>query len=165
MTVGEKMSRLYLRGVILIVTLVLFGSLSIPTVSAQPRSVTVTDVGSICICDAYYGDLDGDSYEDDIKILLNFTLDIQPSRVEIFMDITLPSGSGYSFLVVIYGMTSHAILNLDCIDMATEVGIYTITMNALLYGTGGGKILIMDEFQFDPPTEAGPGLPTVYAYF
>lgn len=150
------------RGLLLLLCVFLVGIMTIPTVRAQTRSL---EVGSIVIQDAYYGDLDSDQTEDDIKILVDFHLDnIQPSRIELFFDLVLPSGVSYSFKVIIYGCPT-SVLNLDCINMATESGIYTLSMFALLYGSGTGKLYTTDYLEFDPPTGAGPGLPDILAYF
>jgi hypothetical protein len=137
--------------------------LLVPRASAQPRAITSHEIH---IVDAYYDDLDLDGYLDDIKILLEFSFtDAVPARVDLNIWIELPSGLTYSFRVSIYRTPNDSILNLDCIDMATESGWYTVTMLASIMGTGNGRVYITDQLEFDPPTEAGPGLPGVYAYF
>ncbi len=158
----EPMRYVRTRGLLMLLCVILVGIMAIPTVRAQTRSLVL---GSIAIQDAYYGDLDSDQIEDDIKILVAFQLDdIQPSRIELYFDLVLPSGNGYSFKVIIYGCPTSA-LNLDCINMATESGIYTVSMVAFLYGSGTGKLYTTDYLEFDPPTGAGPGLPDIVAYF
>ncbi len=149
----------------LILLAALFTFTLIPMVSASPRSVQVQDV-CIWISDAYYADLDGDSYEDDIKILVEFALaDIDPSRVDINLWVTLPSGTTYAFRISVYRPPAASTLQIDCIDMAQESGWYEIDMIASIFGTSSGRCQITDYFIFDPPTGGGPGLPTVTAYF
>ena len=148
---------------ILLLTFVLLASMMIPVVSAQPR---LASANTIQIIDAYYGDLDGDGVEDDIKILVEFDFIIlEPSRVDLNIWIELPSGYTYNVRVSVYRAPTESILNIDCFNMATESGWYTVTMLASIMGTGAGKYYITDELVFDPPTEAGPGLPGVKAYF
>ena len=137
--------------------------LVIPRVRAQPRAAATQDIQ---IIDAYYDDLDLDGYQDDIKILLEFSFtDTVPVRVDLNIWIELPSGLIYCVRVSIYRTPNDSILNLDCIDMATESGWYTVSMLVSIMGTGNGRVYIADQLEFDPPTEAGPGLPGVYAYF
>ena len=135
----------------------------IPVVSAQPR---IASVDHIQIIDAYYGDLDGDGAEDDIKILIEFSFaTLDPSRVDLNLWIELPSGYTYNVRVSVFRAPSESILNIDGINMATESGWYTVSMLASVAGTGSGKYYITDQLIFDPPTESGPGLPGVTAYF
>ncbi len=135
----------------------------LPVVSAQPR---IASVQSIRIIDAYYADLDGDSYEDDIKLLVQFDfITIDPQRVDLNIWIELPSGFTYAFRISVYRAPAESVLHIDCIDMATESGWYTVTMLASVMGTGNGKVYIADQLEFDPPTGGGPGLPEIAAYF
>ncbi len=136
----------------------------VPIVSAQPR---IASVESIYIADAYYADLDEDGYEDDIKILLEFSFEsIEPIRVDLNIWVELPSGLMYAFRVSVYRAPAQSTLNIDCIDMATESGWYTVTMIASVMGTGAGRLFITDQLEFDPPTGTGPGIiPKVDAYF
>ena len=135
----------------------------IPVVSAQPR---IESVNYIQIIDAYYGDLDGDLVEDDIKILVEFAFTIlEPTRVDINLWIELPSGYTYNVRVSVFRAPAESVLNIDCFNMATESGWYTVTMLASVMGTGGGRYYITDQLIFDPPTEQGPSLPGVTAYF
>ncbi|TXT56457.1 MAG: conserved exported protein of unknown function [Candidatus Thorarchaeota archaeon] len=146
-----------------VTALILFAM--IPFVSAQPRTV-ISESTDITIIDAYYGDLDGDACEDDIKILLEFRFpNDDPVRVDLNIWIELPSGLTYNVRISVYRAPAQSILNIDCIDMATESGWYTVTMLASVMGTGNGKYYITDQLIFDPPTGAGPGLPDVKAYF
>jgi hypothetical protein len=141
----------------------MIGGVMLPTVSAQPR---ITSGSNIRIMDAYYGDLDGDGYEDDIKLLVEFSFgNTDPSRVDLNIWIELPSGIIYNFRISVYRPPNESILNIDCIDMATESGWYTVTMLASVMGAGNGKLYITDQLEFDPPTGTGPGLPKVEAYF
>lgn len=146
----------------LILSVVMLSAI-IPTISAQPR---IASVDYIQIVDAYYADLDGDGYEDDIKLLVacSFT-DSDPTRVDLNIWIELPSGLIFNVRVSIYNTPSEFLLNIDCYDMAIESGWYTVTLIASVMGAGSGKLYITDEIIFDPPTGGGPGLPpSVIAY-
>ncbi len=138
-------------------------SLCIPAVNAQPR---LTTAEYIRIVDAYYADLDGDGYEDDIKLLVECSfLDTDPNRVDLNIWIELPSGLIFTVRVSIYNTPNEFLLNIDCFDMAIESGWYTVTLLASVMGSGDGKLYITDEIIFDPPLPAGPGLPpSVNAY-
>ncbi len=151
------------RRLTLFFALIVILSLFIPAVNAQPR---IASVDYIQIVDAYYADLDGDGYEDDIKLLVEFKfLDTDPSRVDLNIWIELPSGLTFNVRISIYNTPNEFLLNIDCFNMAIESGWYTVTMLASIMGAGNGKLYIMDEIIFDPPTGGGPGLPpSVNAY-
>ena len=136
----------------------------VPVANAQPR---LASIDYIQIVDAFYADLDGDGYEDDIKLLVEFSFEnTEPSRVDLNIWIELPSGIVYNVRVSVYRAPTESILNIDCFDMATESGWYAVTMLASIMGAGNGKIYLVDELIFDPPTGIGPGLPpSVNAYF
>jgi hypothetical protein len=138
-------------------------ALCIPVIDAQPRVATGE---YIQIVDAYYADLDGDGYEDDIKLLVDCSFgETDPSRVDLNIWIELPSGLTFNVRVSIYNTPNEFLLNIDCFDTAIESGWYTVTMLASVMGAGNGKLYITDEIVFDPPLEAGPGLPpSVNAY-
>ena len=150
----------FILGIVVIIALAALA----PIVDAQPR---VAEVEYISIIDAYYADLDGDSYEDDIKLLVEFSFtDTEPTRVDLNIWIELPSGFMYSFRISVYRAPAQSVLNIDCLDMATESGWYTVTLLASVMGAGNGKLYITDELVFDPPTGGGGSLPpSVNAYF
>lgn len=151
------------RRLTLLVALLVMFSTFVTTASAQPR---IAAVDYIQIVDAYYADLDGDGYEDDIKLLVDccFT-DTDPTRVDLNIWIELPSGLTFNVRVSIYNTPNEFLLNIDCFDMAIESGWYTVTLLASVMGAGSGKLYITDEMSFDPPTGGGPGLPpSVDAY-
>ncbi|MHA1780463.1 MAG: hypothetical protein ACTSYL_06295 [Candidatus Thorarchaeota archaeon] len=146
-------------GVLMVITL-------LPLVNAAPTRVLTSESESVYISNAYYDDLDGDTYFDDIKILVEFAFtDSEPTRIDISLWVTLPSGTTYSFRVSVHKPPSSSTLQIDCIDMAYECGWYQIQMLASIVNRNDGKALISDVFSFDPPTGGGPGLPTVSAYF
>lgn len=134
-----------------------------PVASAQAR---ISEYQYIQIADAYYADLDGDLYQDDIKLLFSCCFgEVNPTRVDLNIWIELPSGLTYSVRISIYNTPSQFLLNVDCFNMATESGLYAVTLLASVMGAGSGKLYIIDEIIFDPPTGGGPGLPpTVVAY-
>lgn len=162
-TRGQKVRELGRKALVLLLVISLLMLVALPDAKGQPHT---SKSNSVRITDAYYADLDNDGCEDDIKILVEFFFpDSDPSRVDLNLWISLPSGLVYNFRVSVYRAPPESVLQIDCIDMATESGWYTITMLASIMGAGNGKMYITDEFSFDPPTGGGPGLPTVYAYF
>jgi hypothetical protein len=151
------------RFILILITLVALAFLT-PSVHAQPRTSTLD---CIQIIDAYYADLDEDSFEDDIKILVEFSLgNTDPVRINLDIWIELPSGFVYYFKVLVYRAPTESVLNIDCINMATESGWYTVSLVGSIMGSGSGKFYTIDQLTFDPPTGGGPGLPlSLSAYF
>ncbi len=134
--------------------------------TAQAGVVRVAEADYVSIFDAYYTDLDGDGYEDDIKLLIEFSFPtVEPVRIDLNIWIELPSGLTFNFRVSVWRAPNDSILNIDCIDMAIESGWYTVYLVTSVMGSGGGKYYITDSLMFDPPSEGGNGLPAVYAYF
>jgi hypothetical protein len=135
----------------------------IPAINAQPR---LASVEYIQIVDAYYADLDGDGYEDDIKLLVDCAFaETDPSRVDLNIWVELPSGLTFSLRVSIYNIPNTFLLNIDFFDLAIESGWYSVTLLASIMGSGNGKLYLTDEIIFDPPTGIGPGIPpSVNAY-
>lgn len=155
--------KMYTRKLTLILVAFIGLMLIIPASSAQPR---IAGVDYIQIVDAYYADLDGDGYEDDIKLLVFCSFqDTNPTRVDLNIWIELPSGLVFNVRISIYNTPNEFLLNIDCFDMAIESGWYSVTLLASVMGAGNGKLYITDEIIFDPPTGAGPGFPpSVNAY-
>ena len=154
---------MHTRKLTLVLAAIVMLSVLIPTANAQPR---ISSIDYIQIVDAYYADLDGDGYEDDIKLLVDCSfLDTNPTRVDLNIWIELPSGLTFNVRVSIYNTPNEFLLNIDCFDTAIESGWYTVTMLASVMGGGNGKLYITDEIVFDPPLPTGPGLPpSVNAY-
>jgi hypothetical protein len=154
---------MHTRRLTLFLAAVVMLAMFIPAINAQPR---IASIEYIRIIDAYYADLDGDDYEDDIKLLVDCSFgDTDPSRVDLNIWIELPSGLTFNVRVSIYNTPNTFILNIDCFDMAIESGWYTVTLLASIMGSGNGKLYITDEIIFDPPTGIGPGIPpSVNAY-
>jgi hypothetical protein len=154
---------MHTRKLTLVFAAIVLLSVLIPAANAQPR---ISSIDYIQIVDAYYADLDGDGYEDDIKLLVDCCfLDTDPTRVDLNIWIELPSGLVFNVRVSVYNTPNTFLLNIDCFDMAIESGWYTVTLIASVMGSGNGKLYITDEIIFDPPTGGGPGLPpSVDAY-
>ena len=154
---------MHTRKLTLIFAVIVMLSVFIPAANAQPR---ISSIDYIQIVDAYYADLDGDGYEDDIKLLVECCfLDTNPTRIDLNIWIELPSGLTFNVRVSVYNTPNEFLLNIDCFDMAIESGWDTVTMFASVMGSGNGKLYITDEIIFDPPLPAGPGLPpSVNAY-
>ena len=139
--------------------------MSAPAVDAAGQ-LRISDVDYVNIVDAYYADLDGDGYEDDIKLLIEFSFPtVEPVRVDLNIWIELPSGLTFNFRVSVWRAPNDSVLNLDCFDMAIECGWYTVYLITSVMGSGGGKYYITDTIIFDPPTSTGSGIPGVDGYF
>jgi len=153
---------MHTRKLTLVFAVIVLLAVLIPTANAQPR---ISSIDYIQIVDAYYADLEGDGYEDDIKLLFDCCfLDTNPTRVDLNIWIELPSGLTFNVRVSVYNTPNDFLLNIDCFNMAIESGWYTVTLLASIMGAGSGKLYVTDEIIFDPP-EAGPGLPpSVNAY-
>ena len=154
---------MHTRKLTLVFAAIVLLSALIPAANAQPR---ISSIDYIQIVDAYYADLDGDGYEDDIKLLVDCCfLDTNPTRVDLNIWIELPSGLTFNVRVSIYNTPNTFLLNIDCFDMAIESGWYTVTLLASIMGAGNGKLYVTDEIVFDPPVPGGPGFPpSVNAY-
>ncbi len=139
--------------------------MSVPSVDAVSQ-LRIADVDYVSIVDAYYADLDGDGYEDDIKLLVEFSFPTDEIvRVDLNIWIELPSGLTFNLRVSVWRAPNDSLLNIDCIDMAIESGWYTVYLVTSVMGSGGGKYYITDFLIFDPPGEGGSGLPGISAYF
>ncbi len=118
---------------------------------------------SIDITDAYYADLDADLLEDDIVVTLNVTLTniYVSTNVDIYIGITLPSGTEFWFLaeinVVKYTYSVTFGMKFDLMNTALEPGWYEA--NAVGFADGD-QFSIMDSFIFDPPGGTDGGWPT-----
>lgn len=120
----------------------------------------------VSINDAYYADLDGDLLADDIK--LDLTLEIYNynfyTSVEVYVGVTLPSGTEYWFVITldVYKSTTYYGTGLDVnlYDTATESGWYTA--HAVGFASGE-SYSVMESLTFDPPGGYLPGNPSISA--
>jgi hypothetical protein len=115
------------------------------------------------IYDAYYTDLDIDGYEDDIAIFVSFTINSGVKlRATFLLEIELPSGMTYSFLLEAWFYPSETPIRakISTLNTATESGWYTATMKGIVRGIPTGAFLTESSLIFDPPTGAGSGNPT-----
>lgn len=148
--------------VVFILTVFVLGMMSSISTASANFSVYVS------FNDAYYADLDSDTLQDDIR--LDMTIEIYnyqySTDVELYVGITLPSGTQYWFLVTFtvykstYGYSTGMLFN--AYDTATESGWY----DASAVGFANGESYsIMETITFDPPGGSGPGNPQAEAIF
>lgn len=132
-----------------------------------PNHVAAEKTGlALTINDAFYGDLDGDSLEDDVTILITITLgnDMKsPGKSDVYYTLTLPSGYQHLALVTVIGKYREIRLVLSWFDSAWESGWYNIKVDALIYGAPG-IAYDADIYDFDPPG-TGNGDPTIKVSF
>ena len=108
---------------------------------------------------AGYGDLDSDSYQDDILVVTTFYLASSAYYHYYYrISLILPSGTMYSYLVEVKAWVSQVRIYNFFIDHATEAGNYTVIVEAFLVYpdvlyTATGVI-------FDPPGGSNGGEPT-----
>ena len=148
------------RGLRIGITLLIFAlslSMMLPQeVTAVPKKFTVT------IDSATYGDLDNDTVSDDVVVF--FTAEVgtftkSPKRSEFFFTLTLPSGHELYALVIVLGAYRSVQLEMHWFDCAWEAGWYNVHVEAWAFGVQGGYDT--DSLDFDPPTNGGPGDPSI----
>ncbi len=117
--------------------------------------------------DAWYADLDNDSYTDDIAVVVLLELYNYNyiTSVDVYIGVELPSGTTYWFTadLSLYKTTYYGYLEITfhLLNTATETGWYT----AKAVGFADGETLsIMHSYDFDPPGETNGGDP-VGIYF
>ena len=108
---------------------------------------------------AYYTDLDGDAYEDDVYAIVHFELSgFETFNIDYYVKLTLPSGTHYMYRVLITAhVTSFEGKNLFY-NHATELGNYTLTVTAFLLN--GASAYYEHVYVFDPPGSSDFGDPT-----
>ncbi|MHA1971917.1 MAG: hypothetical protein ACTSW1_02920 [Candidatus Hodarchaeales archaeon] len=131
--------------------------------SAQPRSLKDSPPLEVEIYDAYYDDLDLDSYEDDIDIFVIFTFNYNGVlRATFTLDLALPSGLTFSFILEawFYNCNCPIRIKISTFNTAIESGWYTATLSGFIRGSPLGTFYTMSSLIFDPPTGQGSGNPT-----
>ncbi len=145
---GNKIS------LIALLTIIVFSLFQgITSVSANTEGPINVDIE-----EAYYSDLDNDGFNDDVFVLLRFDL-TGSSYYEYgyLITLTLPSGTSYSYIVIVRSLVDTVYTKNYFWDHATECGDYTVTVQALLnvpytfYDT--------DTEIFDPPGGSEGGKP------
>ncbi len=114
---------------------------------------------SVRVIDAYYADLDNDTYQDDIYALVRFELSGAAwYNFDYYVTLTLPSGYNFSYAFAITATGSFD-LNHYFFDHATESGNYTLSVLVIL--KTGGLSTDSDIYVFDPPGASTGGDPTL----
>lgn len=132
-------------------TLFLFVGFLIPVSAVKPQqsNASLTSV-SLVFTDAYYADLDGDGFEDDVFGGVDFHITGQ-SRVTFDYHITLVMPSGLSWTYSYRIHTKYSYLHFDNFfyDHAVESGDYHFEVDIILR-TGGVSHAEYNHV-FDPP--------------
>lgn len=120
--------------------------------TASPLQVNITSVG--------YTDLDDDGLADDIFV--TFTVDglkeSGATKIEIYLDITLPSGTLHKSLFYVVSNVEKLHLYIHAFNTATESGWYRLDLATVKYGDTV-PVVAESSVIFDPPTGAGNGDP------
>ena len=114
---------------------------------------------SVRVIDAYYSDLDNDTYQDDIYALVRFELSgALRYYFDYYVTLTLPSGYNFSYAFAIIATGSFD-LNHYFFDHAIESGNYTLSVFVILKTEG----ISTDShiYVFDPPRASTGGDPTL----
>ncbi len=138
-----------------IVAILLFLMLSPFNVNARNGNLVTTTASSeeivnVVILDAYYCDLDNDSYKDDIyaEVKLNL-LGSNFYALDYYVNLTLPSGTLFSYYAKVNTNMNEVILKNFFYNHALESGDYTLTVKVVL--KNGGMLTDSHSFVFDPP--------------
>ncbi len=113
----------------------------------------------VTIVDACYTDLDDDSWEDDVLVVVRF--DLSSSDYYEFayvITLTLPSGTSYSYLVIVLAWVDVVYTYNLFFNHATESGDYTVYVKALLVTPATATDSA--TYVFDPPGGSEGGKPT-----
>ncbi|MBD3159569.1 MAG: hypothetical protein GF309_12320 [Candidatus Lokiarchaeota archaeon] len=123
-----------------------------------PSQESIAEI-DVSIEDACYLDLDLDSFEDDVYVLLRFDLaDFDYYEFAYIITLELPSGIEYSYLVYVWAWIDVVYTNNLFYNHATESGNYTVYVDAAMVN----PVFTMDyeEYVFDPPGGSEGGKPT-----
>lgn len=138
--------------------------LKAPSVEAAgDSSEDATAQIKVTIENANYLDLDLDSNEDDIHVLLRFDLaDFDYYEFAYIITLELPSGIEYSYLVYVWAWIDIVHINNLFYDHATECGNYTVYVDAAMVN----PVFATDSetYMFDPPGGSEGGKPTFGVY-
>lgn len=152
---------------VLIIASSVFTAISTSATSQQglgatsKASKTSTPGFSLQILDAGYGDYDNDSSLDDVFVtfeIYSFTPSVL--KLHIYFDLVLPSGYTYNALFYVVTDYSYLKLIIHSFNSATESGWYLVNLDVYRVGGGLGEPgSVQSNYEFDPPTQVGPGQP------
>lgn len=128
------------------------------------KSIQVNSLGetiTLHITDAYYGNFDNDSYEDDIKVIANLDANFQGyALLFLYLDVTLPTGTIYkfSFQETVQFTGPDKTIVITAFNTATVSGWYTCELTGLAVYQDM-LLYSFSTYSFDPPTGIGNGDP------
>lgn len=143
--------------IIILLTIISIGCFS------QIDKISACNPSYMKIQQTTYGDFDHDGFEDDLFIEAKMNIHSVGTFKTLFhLFIQLPSGKTYHFLCkrsIVFN-NDEVTIEIIIIDIATESGWYTaFLMTHYTYkGTSG---IMVNYWTFDPPTETGPGDPSI----
>ncbi len=146
---------------IAIFTVVLLIPSQFATAGAPVFNTSTSDAPSISVrvVEAYYADLDNDTFQDDIYALVRFSLSgAVRYNFDYYVTLTLPSGYNFSYAFAINTGESFE-LNHYFFDHAIESGNYTLSVLVVL--RTGGISTDSHVYVFDPPGASTGGDPTL----
>jgi hypothetical protein len=143
----------------ILVFLSIGSTLAIKTASADQTGYDL----DLEIIDAFYGDFDQDTIEDDIKVIAVFEADYEGVIYsQLLLDIELPSGKVFHFTFQVSFEPhddSYNIITFTTFNTATESGWYVATVSGYFL-VGGYFHYLIDSMIFDPPDSDGQGDPS-----
>jgi len=108
----------------------------------------------LSITTAYYCDIDGDGFEDDIYAEAIVLADEGFKFYYMEYSLIYPSGNVYSDDHTYYTFDSETTFVFRLTNAATESGWYTLEITLYVL-TGGGITVLYDSLEFDPPGGSG----------
>jgi hypothetical protein len=138
---------------------------SVVSVSAEPLGgSTYSHVFDVEVLDAKYCDMEGDGIENDVHVILEFTLGHSIIYdFDYYIRLTLPSGESHTYYVRILAWVDSIEVNNAFYNHADESGDYIVDIDALMYTPE-----IMSDTEsvvFDPPGGAGGADPPTFEVF
>jgi hypothetical protein len=128
------------------------------------KSISADDFGEeneFTILEAYYGDFDNDSIEDDIKVVVLFETEHEGIIYSVLnLKITLPSGNSFKFTFQVSFISddSSVIITFTTFNTAIESGWYIAEVSGIFL-IDGYLCYLTDSITFDPPTGEEEGEP------
>ncbi|MHA2370323.1 MAG: hypothetical protein ACXADX_16030 [Candidatus Hodarchaeales archaeon] len=127
-----------------------------PQLTSKVNSVRIALPVKIIFADAYYTELDGDGFEDDVVTELQCEMKELIPVFYIYIDVELPSGTTHGIWLPINPDCTEFKLRVEFHDIATEPGWYTARVFAAIPWDNDSLVFYLcDTIEFDPPGKGG----------